>query len=101
MNTLKFVFFIIKRFYSYLDVKSKKQLPPGIQDLFRLRRTNYFYVNVIMTYCFLRGAFGHIFGWLNIVLYMRGKFNIEAFASVYTILYKYSLVIHPEGVLSG
>lgn len=61
MNTLKFVFFIIKRFYSYFDyVKSKKQLPPGIQDLFRLRRTNYFYVNVIMTYCFLMGAFGHI-----------------------------------------
>lgn len=34
MNTLKFLFFIIKRFYSYFDyVKSKKQLPPGIQDL--------------------------------------------------------------------
>lgn len=35
-------------------------MPPGIQDLFRLRRTNYFYVNVIMTYSFLMGAFGHI-----------------------------------------
>lgn len=61
LNTLKFVFFIIKRLYSYSDyVKGFKKNPPGIQDLFQLRRTDSFYVNVIMKYCFLRGAFGPI-----------------------------------------